>query len=113
MGARSEVIAHVTAAESPRYQDVQMTRIGNSIKLGIVVVWADPLHPVIDTGRRGLAGHLFDISDMDIALLINSVPKPLFGPARFRQDFSSLRIEHEDMRGSRHAIALDIICYGR
>ena len=71
MGARSEVIAHVTAAEPPRYQDVQMTGIGNGIKFGIIVVGADPLHPVIDTGRRSLAGHFFDISDMDIALLIN------------------------------------------
>jgi len=50
-----------------------MAGIGNGIKFGIVVVGADPLHPVIYTGRRSLAGHFFDISDMDIALLINSV----------------------------------------
>src|SRR5262245_39898437 len=113
MGARSEVIAHVTAAEPPRYQDMQMTGIGNGIQFGIIVVGTDPLHPVIDTGRRSLARHFFDISDMDIALLINSVPKALFGPSCFRQDFGSLRIEHEEVGSCRYAIALDVVCYGR
>src|SRR6266850_2967688 len=113
MGTRPEVIAHVTAAEPPRYQNVQMTGIGNGIKFGIVVVGTDPLHPIIHARRRSLAGHFFDISDMDIALLINSVTESLFGPACFRQDFSPLGIEHEDMRGGRYAVALDVVGYCR
>ena len=90
-----------------------MTGIGDGIKFGIIVVGADPLHPVIDTGRRSLAGHLFDISDVDIALLIDGVPELLFGPACFCQDFRSLRIEHKHVRSSGYAIALDVVCYGR
>src|SRR6185503_10293519 len=100
MGTRSEVIADVTAAESPGYQNVQMTRIGDGIKFGIIVVGADPLHPIIHARRRSLASHFFYISDADIALLINSVPEPLFGPACFRQDCSPLRIEHKDVGSS-------------
>src|SRR6516164_9711914 len=113
MGTRSEVIAHVTAAESSRYQNVQMTGIGNRIEFGIVVIGADPFHPVIHARRRSLAGYFFNISDMDVALFIDRIPEPLFGPACFCQNFSPLRIEHKDVGSSSYAVALDVVCYGR
>src|SRR5215510_2134269 len=90
-----------------------MTRISNGIKFGIIVIGADSLHPVVHTGWRSLAGYFLNISDMDIALLINSVAELLFGPTRFRQNLRPLRIENKDMGSSGYAIPFNVVCYGR
>jgi len=111
MGTSSKMVAHVTTSKATRDQNLQMTPLRYGIEFGIIIVGANSLGPIVDASRRGLTRYFLDVSDVRVALLIDSVPELLFGPSCVGKNLCALGVQDKDMWRSGNPIPFYLVCY--
>src|SRR3990172_4146462 len=91
---------------------MQLPGTRHRMEFSVVVIGVHPFLPVVSAGRRSLSRHLLDVSNVNIALLIDGVPELLFGPTRIGENFGTLGIKDQDMGISSNPISFDLLGYG-